>query len=193
MLLRASARRIAPVVALCLAACSSSKDPKRAEFGPTFTERMNMTEKAIKDKDYTMRSPFEKQMPRLATEKGYKAADFKAREAPAMKKFSGTDNAYRAKDFGGATKDSRAAQKMAPEIADQSRLGDRQFPVSESRLNAKPSTDGARSFTQGSETFATGQNRAAAKELEKNKKPVILAPEKPTYSEDEVKRILNKR
>jgi hypothetical protein len=153
---------------------------------------MGVMDKVIKDKDYSVRSSFEKQTPKIATGRNYKASAFNAREAPGMKKFSGTDSAYRAKDFAGAGKNSRAAQKAAPETADQSRLGARQFPVSESRLSAKPSTDGGKSFTQGGETFATGQNRIGAKALEKNKKPVILPPEKPTYSEDEVKRLLNK-
>lgn len=191
-LLRATASRIAPVIALCLAACSSSKDPKRSEFGPTFQERMGAMDKVIKDKDYSMRSSFEKQMPKVATEKGFKASSFNARDAPGMKKFAGADNAHRAKDFAEAGKSSRTAQKAAPETGEQSRLGSRLFPTSESRLNAKSSPAGAKSFAQGGEAFSTGENRAGTEALEKNKKPVVLDPEKPTYSEEEVKRLLNK-
>lgn len=192
VLLRAAARSIAPVVALCLAACSSSKDPKRSEFGPSYQERYEATKKIITGKDYTMRSSFEKQIPKNSTEKTYKASTFKAKEAAGVKKFSGTDNAYHAKDFTGAGKKSRTEQKVAREAADQNKLASRLFRTPDSRFDVKASSDGGKSFTQGGETFATGENRAASKELEKNKKPVILGPEKPTYSEDEVKRLLNK-
>jgi len=192
VLLRAAVCRIAPVVALWLAACSSSKDPKRSEFGPTFEERMGVMDKVIKDKDYSMRSSFEKQMPKIASDKSYKGSAFKAREAPGIKKFSGTDNAYRSKNFAESGKYSRAETKVAPEAGDQNKLASRLFPAPESRLNAKASADGAKSFAQGSEAFPAGENRTGTKALEKNKKPVILGPDKPTYTEDEVKRLLNK-
>jgi hypothetical protein len=192
VLLRTAARSIAPVAALCLAACSSSKAPKRSEFGPTYEERMNGMDNVIKGKDYSMRSSFEKQIPKNSTEKGYKTSTFNTKETAGIKKFSGAENAYHSKSFFGADKKSRTEQKLAREAEAQNKLASRLFRTPDSRFNVKSSPDGGKTFTQGNETFATGENRAGTKALEKNKKPVILDPDKPTYSEDEVKRLLNK-
>ena len=189
---KTAALRIAPMLLLCLAACSSPKAPKRSEFGPSYKERYDAMVNVIKNKDDSMRSSFEKSIPKSTTEKSYKASAFNAKDAAGMKKFSGTDSAYGAKDFAGAGKKSRIEAKTAREAEERNRLASQMFRTPDNRFDAKASPEGGKTFTQGNGTFATRENRAGTKELEKNKKPVMQEPDKSTYSEDDVKRLLNK-
>ncbi len=195
-ILRAAARRIALLVALLVAlgvtACSSSKTSKGSEFGPTFKERMSVMDKVIKNKDYTVRSSFEKEMPKGTIDKTYKVSTFKTKEAAGIKPFAGAGNTYHVKEFAEGGKKDRSETKAAREGDEKSRLASRMFHVPDPRFEAKTSSDATKSYTQGAATFATRENPVYTKELKKNKKPVMIKEDPKTYSEDDVKRLLNK-
>ncbi len=181
-----------PVIAISVSACSSSKATKRGEFGPTYVERMSATEKAMKNSNSAMRSSFEKEIPKSTTDRAFNASAFHAKDMAGMKRFSGADSADHAKNFSGADKKDFARVKSTREAEAQNKLAARMFRTPDNRFDTKANHDDKKPFTHGSETFVTHENRAGTKEMEKNKKPVILEPEKPDYTEDDVKRLLNK-
>ncbi|MCE9518850.1 MAG: hypothetical protein K8R87_04710 [Verrucomicrobia bacterium] len=175
-----------------LAACSSSKKPKRSEFGPTYNERLSTAEKAMKNSNSAVRSSFERQIPKSTADKSYTASTYHAKYASGLKKFSNSDSTYQSKDFSEAGKKNSIDHKNAREMEAQNKLASRLFRTPDSRFDTKTSPDDKKAFNQSDGTFKTGENQIGTKEMEKNTKPVILGPEKPTYSEDDVKRLLNK-
>jgi hypothetical protein len=200
MVSRVAARSLAILPVLALAACASSKTKnetaKRNEFGPTFRERMEITDKAIKGKDYSVRSAYEKQIPKGTSEK---TSFFGTRNVSGLKMFSSTKNSYQAKAFSQADKKNHTELQTAREAKEQSKMAAQMFRTPDSRyesqvshFESQTSHESGKTFARGNETFATRDNHAAAKALEKNKKPVIVDQDKPTYTEDDVKRLLNK-
>lgn len=191
-ILRGSRCVTGPVIVILLAACSSSKTPKRSEFGPSYKERLSAAEKAMKNSDLSMRSSFEKEIPKSMTNKSYKASAYNAKDATGIKRFSGADSAYHSRDFSGAGKNDPAGNKITREMEAQNKLASRMFRAPDSQFDTKVNHDDKKTFNKSGKTFMTHENLTGTKEMEKNKKPVILEPERPTYSEDDVKRLLNK-
>lgn len=180
------------IISICVAGCSSSKTAKHNEFGPTFQERMSAANKAMKNGNFAMRSSFEQKIPKGTTDKTYNAPGYKAKDATGMKQFSGTDSAHHTKDFAGASKTNPIGDKVTPETKAQNKLATQMFRTPDGHFDTKSIVDDKKVFSQGGDTFKTSENQIGTKEIEKNKKPVILGPEKPAYSEDDVKRLLNK-
>lgn len=186
------AAALAVSVAAMGCSSSSSKKADRSEYGLTYAERYAKVKNIIKNSDFSQRSQFEQQLPKAKTDKEFKASSFGAKEATGMKEYARSSSAYKAKDFADAGRNSRAGEKKAHESESENRLAAKLFRAPDSRLGSKESHDSTKEFRQGGDTFATRDNRSGTTEMEKDKRPVILPSEKPTYSEDEVKRLLNK-
>jgi hypothetical protein len=187
----AAVRRVAPLAALCVAACSSPKATKRDDFGPTYKERMSVMDKVIKNKDYSVRSSFEKEMPKSTSGKTYRVSAFKAKEAAGIKPFAEAGSTYPVKGFGEAGKKNSNAAKSAREADEKSQLASRMFHVPDASFEPKATSDAKKAYPQGDSTFATRDNPVVTKELKKNKKPVMINDDK-YYTEEDVKRLLNK-
>lgn len=182
----------ATVIVIGMTACSSSKTPKRNEFGPTYRERMSAAESAMKSGDSAMRSSFENEIPDSTTGKTYKAAAYNAKEATGLNHFSGANSAHQTKKFAEHGKRNSIESRKMNETEAKNKLAARMFRTPDSSIDTKAADADNKKFTQGVEAYKTQDNQAGTREIEKNKKPVILEPDKPTYSEDDVKRLLNK-
>lgn len=182
----------AALAAASVSACSSSPRGERSEFGPTYNERMAAVDKIVKQQDFSQRSAFERQMPAGMTDREFRASTLTSREASGMKSFAGAGASHQTKTFADSERTSRAAAKSARETREQSRLASKLFRMPDNPFTAGTSTAASKSFQPARETFATRSQPTATAELERNRRPVIVDPEKPTYSESEVKRLLEK-
>lgn len=190
---REAGRWIACAAAVFLGACSSPKTAQHGEYGPTFRERMSVMDKIIKHNDFSMRSSFEKEMPKTSLGgKTYSAKTYHTNEVAGIGNYAGAGSTFHVKDFSESGRKNRAQEEVFAESGRENPLASRLFRTSESSYNDKASPEAGKTFTNSGKSFATRENRAAAAEMAKNKKPVILDQDKPTYSEDEVKRLLNK-
>ena len=192
-----TARFILLPLALVAGACSSSKKTSRSEYGPTYRERMSEFTRSMKQKDFwssdkTKRSQFEKELATSTTEKKFKTGDFHAKDAKLDKKFHGTDDTFKTKGFAMADKTNKTAGKSFHDADAKNRMASEQFRTKDSRMAAEKNRNGEKMFASGGKEFSTRENREGTKAIEKNKKPVILDPEKPSYTEEDVKRLLNK-
>lgn len=189
---RAALTLIATAFVALAASCSSSSKKPKKEFGPTFKDRMSSLDRVIKKSDFSQRSSFEKQMATtLDTKKKFKESTFQAKESHEGKKVASTAT-YKTKEFADAGKSSSTATKEYKGADEKSRMGDEKFRTQDSRMANQQSRDGSKTYAKGDQAFRTGENRAGTKAIEKNKKPKIVQEDKPTYTEDEVKRALNK-
>ena len=173
-----------------LGACSSASKKQRSDFGPTYRERLAEADKAMKKSDFSKRSTFEKQLTDATTTKKFKTSDYHAKDVKIDKKFHGTDEAFKTKGFAQADKTSKTSAFHDADT--KSRLAGGLFHTKNSRMADEKSRDATKSFAGGKNEFATRENRAGKKALDKDSKPKILDPDKPTYTEDEVRRLLNK-
>jgi hypothetical protein len=180
------------VAGALLAGCSSPSQTRRGEFGPTFRERMADVDRVLKKSDFSKRSAFEKEITDPATGKKFKTGDYHAKDVKIEKKFRGADEAFNAKGFAQAEKASKIDDKAFQGAEARSRLADGQFRTKDNRMAGEKSREGTKDFAGGAGVFATRENREGRKAIDKNKKPVIIDSDKPTYSEEEVKRLLNK-
>ncbi len=192
-----TARSLALLAVLGVAACSSSKHPERSEYGLTYEERLNATDKIIRSSDYSMRSSFEKAIPKGSTGRKFQTPAYNTKEAAGLKPFSDAGSTYRSKEFAESDKKERTEAKRfgvkaAREKEEKSSLASRLFRTPDNRFEAKASREAGKTFGQGDKTFATRKDPDASKELEKDRKPLIIEDEKPSYSEGDVKRLLNK-
>ncbi len=79
---------------------------------------------------------------------------------------------------------------MAP--TESNRMGTESFKTSESNLADKKSHDNGRDFNGGSQVFKTKNDVQAADASAKTQQPKIIKNQKPSYTEDEVRAMLNK-
>ncbi len=172
------------ILIICgLAGCAHKQ--KDGGTGPRLAERLGKW-------DMNKHSAFEKE---LVTDKKYntmKTGPFKTREFTGSKEFTASKGAYQTKDFQQASKSSDAANKSFRDSKKDSELAKSQFKTKESSMGQKTSRDADKNFTGSDKTFQTKEERTAAESLKKKSHPVMIDTGKPSYTEDEVRGLLNK-
>lgn len=181
------------LLAAVLAACSSpTGSTERGEFGPTYQERLAATERALFKGDTSQRSPFEKHVQRMQADRSFSTSSFHTRSYQGGGRFSGADDTFKAGSFAQSDKTSAAGARTFSGADDQSRLGGSTFSTSQSRLGGKTSSSAGKTSPLADDTFKTEGNPAVLKAASNIKVPLIQDLGPPSYTEDEVRRILQK-
>jgi hypothetical protein len=179
-----------PVVALAslvavLAGCAS----KRKEAKSDYTD-LNLGQRVVKQtKDpFSIKSPYQQEV--YNAKRSVKTSDFKAGAFHGKKTFeSGRDN-FRTSAFAQAGKTSSASDKSFSGANEKSNLADDTYKTSGSQFDGKVSRSAGQTSPMGDDKFKTRSNPAALKNVDNVKRPLI---EKDSgYTEDEVKKLLNK-
>ena len=126
--------------------------------------------------------------------KSVKTSQFKSSEYHAKKKFfAGKDKEkYKAGLFSQAKKTSNAGDKTFSGADDKSKLGDSTFKTTQDSFGNKMSRNAGQTSSMANDKFNTSGNPAALKGTANAKRPLIMKDNVPGYSEDEVKKLLNK-
>lgn len=186
-----------------LCACSSS-DPQSADNESTQGRLMRAS---LAKEDRSLRSSFERQ--RQTTGQKSSIASFFQRKSVKNGSFTGSKAFHSGRDFkagqftqsgkksaAGDDAFSRAGQRFSQ--ADQSPAeAGKSFSTSASRYQSQTATQEGDTFTDASDRFATSPVRDALKSQQKNERPKVTPNParqegKTAYSEDEVKRMVNR-
>jgi hypothetical protein len=174
---------------LLLASCAS-KEQKKPQ---TDYADLNLGTRIVKQtKDpYSIKSPFQKEV--YNASRTVKTSDFKASQYHAKKKFfAGKDkDQYKAGLFSQAKKKSPTGDKTYAGADEKSKLGEGTYKTTQDSFGEKMSRDAGRTSSLADDKFNTSGNPAALKGTGNVKRPLVMK-DVPGYSEDEVKKLLNK-
>ncbi len=184
--LLAAARCMIVCTLMICAPASCAHQQKDGGTGPRLAERLSKW-------DMTKHSSFEKELSATKSNKVFKAGAFRTSEYKGAKDFAGASSAYRTKDFQQASKTSNAADKSFRDAKKDSGLASSEFKTKQSSMDQKTSRDAGKNFTDSDKTYQTKDERDATKALKKKSHPVMVDTGKPTYTEDEVRGLLNKK
>ncbi len=143
--------------------------------------------------DMNKKSSFEKELYATNSSKVIKTGPFRTTEYKGTKDFAGASGSYGAKEFNQSKKRSNAADKSFLDAKKDSRLASSQFKTKESSMDQKTSRDADKNFASSDKTFKTKDERDATNALKKKSHPVMVDTSKPSYTEDEVRGLLNKQ
>lgn len=171
---------------LILCSSCASKDKAKTDYaGLKWEQRIN---KQMKDPQ-SISSPFQKQVYNAA--RSVKTQNFKAGDYNGKKGFSGADDRFKAGTFAQADKTSPAARQTFSGADDRNRMGDSTFKTAQSQYDGRASRESGRASSMADDVFKTSANHEAKKASENSKRPLIQ-DKQPSYSEEEVRKILNK-
>lgn len=169
---------------LCgLAGCSHA--PKKSETGPRLAERLGKW-------DMNKHSAFEKELLTDKKFKGLKTGPFHTRDYTGTKNCTAFKGDYQTKGFQQSSKISSVADKSFHDAKKDSGLASSQFKTKESSMDQKTSRDADKKFSGTDKTYQTKEVRDATASLKKKSHPVMVDTGKPSYTEDEVRGLLNK-
>ncbi|MEI6537729.1 MAG: hypothetical protein WCN98_20460 [Verrucomicrobiaceae bacterium] len=174
---------VLPLLSLGIGGCSHPQKNTKPE--PRLAERLGKW-------DMTKRSSFEKAFQADQPVKGVKTGSFHTANYNGTKDFTSANGAYRTKDFQQGSKSSNVTDKSFKGAKDDKQLANAQYKTTESRMNQKASKEGAKNFAGSDKAYQTKDEREAAKSMKKNNHPVMVDTGKPSYTEDEVRGLLNK-
>lgn len=173
-------------VLLILCSSCASKDKARTDYaGLKWEQRIN---KQMKDPQ-SISSPFQKEV--FNASRSVKTQDFRVGNYKGKKGFSGSDDRFRAGTFAQSDKASLAAGQTFSGADDKNRMGGSAFKTGQSQYDGKANRDSGRASFMADDTYKTAPEPTALKAASKAKRPLIQ-DQKPGYSEEEVRKILNK-
>jgi hypothetical protein len=173
-------------IAVVLASCASTKEPKDDYASLKWASRVS---KQIKD-PYSIKSPFQNDV--YHASKTVKTSGFKTEEFSGRKKgFFGSKSKYKAGTFAQADKSSNAASKTFAGADEKSNVSNTTYKTTESTFGSKMSKSDGQASPFADEKFNVRGNPAALQRTSNVKRPLILNDEA-GYSEDQVKKLLNK-
>ncbi|MDZ4402976.1 hypothetical protein [Prosthecobacter sp.] len=180
---------------LVLCQCSSTK---KKNIAPS---EMKLSQRAMLKPDASQRSSFEKYITDPKTAKGGSAGAYFQKQMHHSKSFNGGDAYAGQKQFktnqSGFGKSQARGADMTYALGDKQPSGmDGAFKTSQSRLGGQQSRDGGSTFNSGDNIFKTGSALTRSKGTPEA--PLIIenygdkGGKKSAYSEDEVKKLLNR-
>lgn len=177
-------------VVLLLASCASGgKEKKTTDYSD-----LKLGTRIVKQtKDpYSIKSPFQKEV--YNASKTVKTSKFKSSEYHASKKFfAGKDKEnYKAGLFSQGKKSSSTANKTYAGADDKSKMGAETFKTTEDAFGNKISRSASQTSSMADDKFNARENPAVMKQTSNSKAPLFLKDNVPGYSEDDVKKLLNK-
>lgn len=192
-------RLLSPVLALTLmSACSSSsKKDEEEKTGASSGGLSRFMDKGFdkKKKEFNkdIRSRYDQQT--FTADKTIKDRQFKTDKFNGKSDYNGSHD-YKAKDFSQADKKSREESHSFEQGDKKPRESDKSFTTKDSRLGDDKAREGDKSFARSEERFKTRLVSDAAKAQKKEQKPLMIpkdgADGKTAYTEEEVRRMLNR-
>ena len=181
------------VITLFASSCSSSGSSKKEGTTRTDASGQRLAQRLGKW-DTTKRSSFDKHRSAGETSKDYKTREFNQSKdyAGAKKQFNSGKDGFKTKSFAQSNKKSRAADKTFAGAGKKNRMAGQKFETSESRFSNQANRDSDKRSSMEGDVFRTQENRETQKAMASNKRPYIEQTQKPGYTEDEVKGLLNK-
>jgi hypothetical protein len=172
---------------LLLASCASGKKGTKTDYSD-----LKLGSRIVKQtKDpYSIKTPFQKEV--YHASKTVKTSEFKSSEYHAKKKFFGGKDKYKAGLFSQAKKKSPTGDKRYAGADEKSQLGDDTYKTTQNPLGAKMSRSAGQTSSLADDKFNTKGNPAVLKETAIVKRPLFMNDNVPGYSEDQVKKLLNK-
>lgn len=178
-------RHMSLAMFVLLSSCASDDKPKSDYAGLKWEQRIN---RQMKDPN-SISSPFQREV--FQASRSVKTQEFRAHQYQGKKGFSGADDRFKAGTFAQAGKASHAAGQTFSGADDQSKMGSTAFKTSQSQYDGKANRNAGKASSMADDTYNTAPNPAALKAASKSKRPLIQ-DQKPSYSEEEVRKILNK-
>lgn len=179
------------------AGCSSSKKKKETFTGATGSSISRVQDKGWDRKkreyDHSVRSEFDQKT--FSAKSKVKDKTFKTDNFSGKHDYKGA-SAFKSKEYADAGKQSREAKEHFKDGAKTSKEASKDFATKNSKFDNQKLHGADKSFADANDTYKTGEVRDAAKSQKKNTKPKILPKEdamgKSVYTEDDVKRLLNR-
>jgi len=170
----------------CLISCASKEKKTKTDYASLpMGQRFD---RQIKD-PFGISSPFQKEV--YNASKNVKTSKFKADEARGSKRFFGADDKFKTANFAQGHKASNAADRSFSGADDKSKMGNSTFKTKQDPLGEKVSSASNDTSRFADDVFNTRSNSGALKAASNVKRPLIQSGE-PGYSEEEVKKLLNK-
>jgi hypothetical protein len=171
---------------LVLPSCASDKKTKT-----DYTD-LNMGQRVVKQtKDpYSIKSPFQKDV--FKASETVKTSGYKTGEYSGKKKgFFGRKDKFKAGSFAQADKSSQTGSKTFSGADEKSNLGGSTYKTPESRYGTQMNRSAGQASSFADDKYDSRGNPAALERTSNVKRPLILRGDA-GYSEDEVKKLLNK-
>ncbi len=182
---------------LALTQCSSddagSKKSEKSEFGPTYKERMAAADRALFNSDFSQRSSFEKKSPTMKTDKAFRTDKYNPKAFTQTKAFYSGKDEVKEKDFAQSDKKSNIGNKEFSGSDKESKLADETFNTKDSRFSGQENRFSGKASRMGDDVYSTRAEPDAKKAMEKSERPYIRESRNPSYSEAEVRSLLNKQ
>lgn len=124
--------------------------------------------------------------------KSVKTDQYKAGNYNGSKSFSGADDKFKAGTFSQAGKTSHDAKQTFSGADDKSALANDTFKTTQNRFDGQANSNAGKVSSMAGKTYDTKANPAALKAVENSKRPLIQEMEAPSYTESEVRKILNR-
>jgi hypothetical protein len=176
-------------LALLLASCASKEKRKKTDYSD-----LKLGSRIVKQtKDpYSIKSPFQKEV--YNASHVVKTSEFKSSEYHAKKKFfAGKDkDQYKAGLFSQAKKTSPTGNKTYAGADDKSKMADDTYKTSKNAFGTKMSRSEGQTASFADEKFNAKGNPAVMDKTTNVKTPLFLNDDVPGYSEEDVKKLLNK-
>jgi hypothetical protein len=171
---------------LVLLSCASEKKTKT-----DYTD-LSMGQRVVKQtKDpYSIKSPFQKDVfnaSETVKTSGYKTGEFSGKK----KGFFGRKDKFKAGTFSQADKSSRTGDKSFSGADDRSNMGGSTYKTTQSVYGTQINRNGGQASSFTDDKFDPRGNPAALERTSNVKRPLILKDDA-GYSEDQVKKLLNK-
>jgi hypothetical protein len=171
---------------LVLASCASDERQKSDRTANRYSQRM---EKQIKD-PHSIKSPFQKDVfhaSETVKTSGYKTGEFSGKK----KGFFGRKERFKAGTFSQADKSSHTGSKSFSGADDKSNLGGSTYKTTQTGYGTQMNRSAGEASSFTDDKFDPGGNPAALERTSNVKRPLILKDDA-GYSEDQVKKLLNK-
>lgn len=171
---------------LVLGSCASKEQKKSTDYSD-----LKMGQRIVKQMrdPHAIKSPFQKDV--YNASRAVKTSNFKAGDYQGKRGFtSGRDN-FKAGTFSQADKSSASADKGFAGAGEKSKWGGSSYATSQNRDAGRASPSAGEASTLGDDQFQIRTNSEAMRGTTNVKRPLILEDE-PGYSEDFIKKLLNK-
>lgn len=171
---------------LVLASCASKEKTKTTDYSD-----LKLGQRIVKQtKDpYAIKSPFQNDV--YNASRSVKTSGFKTGDYSGKKGFTSGRDDFKAGTFSQAGKSSSSGDKGFAGAGEKSKLGDSSFATTQNRDGSRASRSAGAASPLGDDQYRTRTNPEAMRGTSNVKRPAILRDE-PGYSEDFIKKLLNK-
>jgi hypothetical protein len=168
-----------------LASCASHQKDSKSDYSD-----LKLGQRIVKQtKDpYAIKSPFQTEV--YNATRAVKTSGFKTSEYHGKKGFSSGKDDYKAGTFSQADKTNQAGSQKYNGANSENRWGSNAYKTTESGYTGKVNRNGSQVSPLGDTKFNTKGNPEALRNTSNVKRPLIQAGD--GYSEDDVKKLLNK-